>query len=71
MIGRADIEGSKSDVATVWAAMKAKTKIGMNLKTKKKKKSKRIFPTAKRQRPDRSTATERSRVIGRRGGGSR
>ena len=31
----------------VWAAMKAKTKIGMGLKTKKKK-SKRILLTAKR-----------------------
>jgi len=41
--------------ATVWAAMKAKTKIGMGMKSKKKmmrKKAtkKRILPTAKRRR---------------------
>ncbi|KYN13309.1 hypothetical protein ALC57_14510 [Trachymyrmex cornetzi] len=47
---RKRITGSDSTLAAtaVWAAMKAKTKIGMGLKTKKKKRSKRILPTAKR-----------------------
>jgi hypothetical protein len=42
--------GERAAAAAVWAAMKAKTKIGMGLKTKKKKKatSKRILPVAKR-----------------------
>jgi len=38
----------RAAAATVWAAIKAKTKIGMSLKTKKKKMSKRILPVAKR-----------------------
>jgi len=41
--------GERAVAAAVWAAMKAKTKIGMGLKTKKKKKkAKRIFSIAKR-----------------------
>jgi len=40
--------GERIAAAAVWAAMKAKTKIGMGLKTKKKKKVKRILPVAKR-----------------------
>jgi len=44
--------GERTAAAAVWAAMKAKTKIGMktSLKTKKKKKKKikRILPVAKR-----------------------
>ncbi|KYN20083.1 hypothetical protein ALC57_07570 [Trachymyrmex cornetzi] len=36
----------RAAATAVWAAMKAK--IGMGLKTKKKKRSKRILPTAKR-----------------------
>lgn len=46
--------GERAAAAAVWAAMKAKTKIGMGLKTKKKKKplkratNKRILPVAKR-----------------------
>ena len=46
--------GEKAAAATVWAAMKAKTKIGISLKTKIKKKKKtattkkRILPAAKR-----------------------
>jgi len=39
--------GERTAAAAVWAAMKAKTKIGMGLKTKKKK-VKRILPIAKR-----------------------
>ncbi|KYM96670.1 hypothetical protein ALC62_12666 [Cyphomyrmex costatus] len=37
----------RAAATAVWAAMKAKTKMGMGLKTKKRK-SKRIFPIAKR-----------------------
>jgi len=38
--------GKRAAAAAVWAAMKAKTKIGMGVKTKKK--TKRLLPTAKR-----------------------
>ena len=45
--------GERAAAAAVWAAMKAKTKIGMGMKpkkktTKKKATKKRILPTAKR-----------------------
>ncbi|XP_077282380.1 uncharacterized protein LOC143908564 [Temnothorax americanus] len=40
--------GERAAATAVWAAMKAKTKLGMGLKTKKKKKTKRILPVAKR-----------------------
>jgi len=44
----------RTAAATVWAAMKAKTKIGMGMKSKKmmrkKAMKKRILPTAKRRR---------------------
>ncbi|KYN05740.1 hypothetical protein ALC62_03326 [Cyphomyrmex costatus] len=41
--------GERAAATAVWAAMKAKTKIGMGLKTKKKKSTKkRILPVAKR-----------------------
>jgi len=42
--------GVRTAATAVWAAMKAKTKIGMGMKTKvkTKKKTKRVLPTAKR-----------------------
>jgi len=40
--------GERAAAAVVWAAMKAKTKIGMGWKTKKKRKVKRILAIAKR-----------------------
>jgi len=40
--------GERVAAAAVWAAMKAKTKIGMGMKTKKKTAKKPILPTAKR-----------------------
>lgn len=41
--------GEKAAATAVWAAMKTKTKLGMGLKTKKKRATKkRILPTAKR-----------------------
>ncbi|XP_071649168.1 uncharacterized protein [Temnothorax longispinosus] len=41
--------GERAAAIAVWVAMKAKTKLGMGLKTKKKmKKTKRILPVAKR-----------------------
>ncbi|KYN29800.1 hypothetical protein ALC57_00751 [Trachymyrmex cornetzi] len=45
---RASLRTERAAATAAWAAMKAKTKIGMGLKTKKKKRSKRILPTAKR-----------------------
>jgi len=44
---RNSILRERAAVAAVWAAMKAKTKIGMDLKMKKKKKVKRILPVTK------------------------
>ena len=41
------ILGERAAVTVVWAAMKAKTKIGMGLKTKKKSLKKRILLVAK------------------------
>ena len=40
--------GERAAARAIWAAMKAKTKIGMNLKTKKKSTKKRILPETKR-----------------------
>lgn len=53
IIARDSTLGERAAAAAVWAAMKAKTKIGMGLKTKKKKPmkratNKRILPVAKR-----------------------
>ena len=40
--------GERTAVIAIWTAMKAKTKIGMGLKTKKKLTKKRILSVAKR-----------------------
>jgi len=54
IIARNSTLGERAAAAAVWAAMKAKTKIGMGMKTKMKtkvktkKKTKRVLPTAKR-----------------------
>jgi len=48
IVARDSTLGERAAATTVWAAMKAKTKFGMGLKTKKKKKVKRILPVAKR-----------------------
>jgi len=48
IIARNSTLGERAAAAAVWAAMKAKTKIGMGMKTKKKTAKKRVLPTAKR-----------------------
>jgi len=49
IIARNSTLRERAAAAAVWAAMKAKTKIGMGMKTKvTKKKTKRVLPTAKR-----------------------
>ncbi|KAL6268288.1 hypothetical protein P5V15_001405 [Pogonomyrmex californicus] len=50
VIARDSTLSERAAAAAVWAVMKAKTKIGMGVKAKKKsiKKKKRILPTAKR-----------------------
>ena len=53
VVARDSALGERAAAAAVWAAMKAKTKIGMGMKpkkktTKKKAAKKRILPTAKR-----------------------
>jgi len=52
IIARNSTLGERAAAAAVWAAMKAKTKIGMGMKTKAKTKKKtakkRVLPTAKR-----------------------
>jgi len=48
IIARNSTLGERAVAAAVWAAMKAKTKIGMGMKTKKKTAKKRVLPTAKR-----------------------
>jgi len=54
VIARNSSLSERTAAATVWAAMKAKTKIGMGMKSKKmmrkKAMKKRILPTAKRRR---------------------
>lgn len=40
--------GEKAAAATVWAVMKAKTKLGMGMKRRRKTKRKRILPVTKR-----------------------
>jgi len=49
IIARNSTLGERTAAAAVWAAMKAKTKIGMGMKKKTAKKTakKRVFPTAK------------------------
>ena len=39
--------GKKAAATAVWAVMKAKTKLGMGMKRRKKTKRKRIFPVTK------------------------
>jgi len=49
IIARNSTLGERAAATAVWAAMKAKTKISMGkTKVKTKKKTKRVFPTAKR-----------------------
>jgi len=63
--------GERAAATVVWAAIKAKTKIGMSLKTKKKKKVKRILPSKTRCYSTNPTVVEDSRFIDRRSDGSR
>jgi len=50
IVARDSSLGERAAAAAVWAAMKAKTKIGMGMKMKTKKRTtkKRVLPTAKR-----------------------
>jgi len=48
IITRNSTFGERAAAAAVWAAMNAKTKIGMGVKMKANKKTKRVLPTAKR-----------------------
>ena len=48
IIARDSTLGERAAATAVWAAMKAKTKIGMGLKMKKRLTRKRILPVAKR-----------------------
>ena len=48
IVARDSTLGERAAATAVWAAMKAKTKIGMGMKTKKKTTKKRILPVAKR-----------------------
>ncbi|KYQ47516.1 hypothetical protein ALC60_13457, partial [Trachymyrmex zeteki] len=67
-VARDSTFGERTAATAVWAAMKAKTKLGMGPKTRKRK-SKRILPIAKRGGLPYSSAAGRSRVVGRRSGG--
>jgi len=48
IIARNSTLRERAAAADVWAAMKAKTKTGMGIKTKNKRAKKRVLPTAKR-----------------------
>jgi len=62
--------GERIVAAVVWAAMKIKTKIGMGLKTKKKKKA-NTSGNETRWYPTNPTVVGDSRFIGRRSGENR